>query len=233
MIYITSKKRKIENIRKEFPSAYIFDVSSTSPEKLGRYLSPFYPHKGIPVPGSNLKAACVEAIWQGLKVFEHEDIDLSLFDNDTGKNLKRSVRKHGRVLGHRWLETGELLDYYSARLKIYLPAYWSMLTLVPNVRMALDFVREKFNQGDIVLLDYNVNDNFMDISSPLAHATLIKMFIERDGVFPSDLVHEKPLDAIASSKLKKQKQRERRRRIRETKNLVQKPLLDICPNKNS
>ena len=39
-------------------------------------LSPFYPHGGIPVPFSEgVTATCVEAVWQGLKVFESaEDV---------------------------------------------------------------------------------------------------------------------------------------------------------------
>ena len=39
-------------------------------------MSPFYPHGDIPVPFSQgYTAACVEAVWQGLKVFEDEDVD--------------------------------------------------------------------------------------------------------------------------------------------------------------
>ena len=45
-------------------------------------LSPFYPHGGIPVPFSeSVTAMCVEAVWQGLKVFENCGIDTELFKN--------------------------------------------------------------------------------------------------------------------------------------------------------
>ncbi len=225
MIYIASKKRKEEKICDEFPNAFLLDVSSTSPQRIGQYLSPFYPHMKLPVPGSNLKSTCVEAIWQALKVFEHEDIDLSLLSNDTGRNLKRSVRKHGKILGHRWLETGELLNYYAARCKIYLPAYWHMLSLIPNARLAVDVIRQKSLEGDVVLLEYNVNDTFTDVSRPLAHAALIKLFIERNGLFPEDLVNAEPLDAEASKQLKKQQQKERRARMHHTKS--QGSLFDV------
>ncbi|MGN0088780.1 MAG: DUF6939 family protein [Candidatus Limimorpha sp.] len=44
------------------------DVTSQARDGLVR-LSPFYPHGGIPVPFSEgYTAACVEGIWQGLKV---------------------------------------------------------------------------------------------------------------------------------------------------------------------
>lgn len=218
MIYITSKKRKREYIEKEFPNSFILDVSSTSPQAEGRVLSPFYPHGNIIVPGADpvgsLKGSCVEGIWQALKVFEHEDVDLTLLNNFTGKNLKRSVRKHGKILGHRWLRTGELLDYFNARLKIYLPTYWGMLRQSDLAKRSLQLIFDKSLNTDVVLLDYNVNDTFIDISRPLAHATLIKLYIERNGVFPKDLYEAKPLTKEESLQLRKMKLGERKERLK-------------------
>ena len=74
MIIIESKRKKLENILKKYPGAIIADVTSQAKDGLVR-LSPFYPHGGIPVPFSKCyTAACVEGIWQGLKVFENEDV---------------------------------------------------------------------------------------------------------------------------------------------------------------
>ena len=95
MITIASKRNKIENLLKKYPNAIIADVTSKATDGLVR-LSPFYPHGGIPVQFSEgYTAACVEGVWQGLKVFEGEDIDISMFRNDTMKDIKRTVRKHG------------------------------------------------------------------------------------------------------------------------------------------
>ncbi len=75
MIYIVSKRRKLDSIKKQYPNAIICDVTSTSPNSLVK-LSPFYPHMNIPIPFSpNYTGASVEGIWQGLKVFVGEDID--------------------------------------------------------------------------------------------------------------------------------------------------------------
>ena len=76
MIIIESKRRKIENILKKYPNAIIADVTSQAKDGLVK-LSPFYPHGGIPVPFSDgMTATCVEAVWQGLKVFEGADVEL-------------------------------------------------------------------------------------------------------------------------------------------------------------
>ena len=85
-------------------------------------LSPFYPHYVIPVPFSpGYTATCVEAVWQGLKVFEGCDVDTSLFSYDTMRGLKRTVRKYGKPLGHRKGVNGtELLGYIEARKQIYM-----------------------------------------------------------------------------------------------------------------
>ena len=66
MIVIQNKRKKFENILKEFPGAIIADVTSQAKDRLVQ-LSPFYPHGGIPVPFTDgMTATCVEAIWQGL-----------------------------------------------------------------------------------------------------------------------------------------------------------------------
>lgn len=124
MIVIESKRKKPETILKKYPGAILADVTSSAKGKLVQ-LSPFFPHGGIPVPFSEgYTASCVEAIWQGLKVFEHNDVDVSLFANTTMKGLKRTVRKYGKPLGHRKGVHGtELLGYIEARKQIYIPTY--------------------------------------------------------------------------------------------------------------
>lgn len=83
MIYIESKRRKRENIEKQYPNAIIWDITSTSENEEARKLSPFYPHGGVHIPSfSGMTATCVEAVWQGLKVFENSDIDVETFKND-------------------------------------------------------------------------------------------------------------------------------------------------------
>ena len=122
MIVIESKRKKIENILKKYPNAIIADVTSQAKDGLVK-LSPFYPHGGIPVPFSDgMTATCVEAVWQGLKVFEGADVDVEMFKNDTMKNIKRTVRKFGKPLGHRKGVNGTvLLNYLDARKQIYIP----------------------------------------------------------------------------------------------------------------
>lgn len=224
MIYVTSKKRKEDQIKKEFPDAFILDVSSSSPQFEGRVLSPFYPHGNIIVPGAepqgSLRASCVEAVWQGLKVFEDEAEDLNCFCNDTQKNIKRSVRVHGKILGHRWLRTGEILDYFTARKQIYLPCYWWMLKHTQIVQKSLALIKEKSQLGDVVLLDFNVNCVFNDITRPLAHASLVKLFIERNGIFPKDLYDSKPLTQEESLNIRKQERKEREYRKKQIKSKI-------------
>ena len=93
MIIIESKRKNPKTIQKHYPDAILADVTSSAKDGLVK-LSPFYPHGGIPVPFSEgYTATCVEAIWQGLKVFEGADVDTTLFQNDTMRGLKRTVRR--------------------------------------------------------------------------------------------------------------------------------------------
>lgn len=181
MIIVESKRRKAENILKEYPGAILADVTSHAKDGLVK-LSPFYPHGGIPVPFSpGWTATCVEAIWQGLKVFEHAGVDTEMFKNDTMKNLKRTVRRFGKPLGHRRGVNGtELLGYIEARKEIYVPAYrW---VLEHKVQKIIERLREASRTKTIVLLDYATNCDIDDGRKPLSHAYLIKAYAE--GLYP-------------------------------------------------
>ena len=181
MITIASKRRKAENILKEYPGAILADVTSQATDGLVK-LSPFYPHGGIPVPFSpGWTATCVEAIWQGLKVFENADVDTEMFKNDTMKGLKRTVRRFGKPLGHRRGVNGtKLLGYIEARKEIYVPAYrW---VLEHKVQSIIERLREASRSRTIVLLDYATNCDIDDGRKPLSHAYLIKAYAE--GLYP-------------------------------------------------
>ena len=148
MIAIDSRRRKLDNIRSSHPGLEIIDVTSKGPEPWVR-LSPFYPHGEIPVPFSpGVFAQSVEGVWQGLKVFESESIDMAKFSVANMKGIKRSVKTRGRVLGHQAGTKSEtLLGYLEARIQIYLPTYrW---VLENKLRSEIEQLREKYNpRGD-------------------------------------------------------------------------------------
>ena len=171
----------MENLRKKYPHAIIADVTSQAKDGLVK-LSPFYPHGDIPVPFSEgCTAACVEGRWQGLKGVEDEDIDLSMFDNNTMKGIKRTTRKHGRVLGHRKGINGtEILGYVEAKHLIYIPTYRWMLE--HKVMDIIERLRKASETKTIVLLDYNTCCDVDDATKPLSHAYLVKAYAE--GIYP-------------------------------------------------
>jgi len=184
MIVVESKKRKPENILKKYPDAILADVTSQAKDGLVK-LSPFYPHGGVPVPFSpGCVASCVEAIWQGLKVFESCGIDVSLFENCTMRNMKRTVRKYGKPLGHQKGVNGtELLDYIEARKQIYIPTFkWVLENRVSDI---VERLREASKSKTIVLLDYDTNSDVENPKKPLSHAFLIKAYVE--GIYPYGL----------------------------------------------
>lgn len=203
MIIVESKRKKPETILKKYPNAILADVTSGAKDGLVK-LSPFYPHYGIPVPFSEgYTASCVEAIWQGLKVFEGCDVDTSLFANDTMKGIKRTVRKFGKTLGHRKGVNGtELLGYIEARKLIYIPTYrWVLENKVTHI---IERLKSASEEGKIiVLLDYDTNADVENAKKPLSHASLIKAYAE--GNYPYDLNESSSTKkAIAPKKKKKE-----------------------------
>jgi hypothetical protein len=176
MITIDSRRKSSGTLGRLYPAAKILDVTSRGDEPWVRF-SPFYPHGGIPVPFSpTATASSVEGIWQALKVFESADVDLSRLSVTTMSGLKRTVRRNGRVLGHRaGLDGDRLLAYGEARRTIYLPTYRWVLEnrLVDEVER----LKELAHDGDVVLLDYETNGDVNDLSRPLSHASLVAAYV--------------------------------------------------------
>lgn len=182
MIVIENKRCKPETLyRKYGADAIIADVTSKAQDGLAK-LSPFYPHGGIPVPNSEgYTATCVEAVWQGLKVFETADIDTEMFRNDTMRNIKRTVRRFGKPLGHRYgVGNQELLSYIDARKRIYIPTYrWVLENKVMHI---IERLREASKAKTVILLDYDTNADVDNPRKPLSHASLVKAYAE--GIYP-------------------------------------------------
>jgi hypothetical protein len=176
-LILKNRRTSLENIRKSYPDGVIVDVTSRGPEPWVRF-SPFYPHSGIPVPFTpGCFSATVEGIWQGLKVFESEDVDPSKFEITKMKGIKRSVRKYGKVLGHRaGLNGTELLEYKEARQTIYLPSYrWVLENRLTDLLIQL---KQLSTEKTVILLDYETNCDLNDLSRPLSHAGLVKRYLE-------------------------------------------------------
>jgi len=180
-VFVESKRKNIDKLKAQYQTAHIIDVTSKGQLPYLK-LSPFYPHGNIPVPFSpGYFSQSVEAVWQGLKVFENFDVDTDCFKIKDMKGIKRTVRKYGRVLGHRKGVHGqELLEYVPAKQLIYLPTYlWVLENCVSDVISSL---QELSQNTTVVLLDYETADDVNSATTPLSHAFLCKLFIE--GKYP-------------------------------------------------
>jgi len=176
---IESKRKSLGSIQRQYPGAPVIDVTSKAPMPFVKF-SPFYPHGNIPVllsPGQT--AASVEGIWQGLKVFANAGIDLGTMKNASMKGIKRTVRKNGPVKGHQaGINSKELLDYRTARFKIYLPAYrWILDNCLQSELGELRLMGET---RPVVLLDYETNIDLDNLRKPLSHASLIVKYLNRE-----------------------------------------------------
>ena len=180
-IAVESRRRKLASVEARWPGAAIVDVTSRGDEPWVRF-SPFYPHGGIPIPGSpTATAESVEGLWQGLKVFEREDVDPRRWAITTMAGIKRGGKARGAVRGHRLgVDGATLLGYLDARLQIYLPAYrW---VLEHRLASEVEGLRRLASDRPLVLLDYETNADVHDTSRPLAHAALVAHWLR--GTWP-------------------------------------------------
>jgi Family of unknown function (DUF6939) len=184
-IHVAGRRRARKSIEAAHPGGVIVDVTSGAEEPWVR-LSPFYPHGGIPVPFSpGVTSQSVEGVWQALKVFAAAGVDPAKLEITSMKGLKRTVRKHGEVLGHRrGLDGDELLSYEDARRAIYLPTYRWMLE--HRAADLVDELRRLSRTSEVVLLDYTTNGDVADLAAPLSHAALVRLYVE--DRWPADRV---------------------------------------------
>jgi hypothetical protein len=182
LVAVESRRKKPASVEKLWPGSAIIDVTSRGIEPWVRF-SPFYPHGGIPIPNSPSESAqSVEGLWQGLKVFDREDIDPSKWAITDMSGIKRGGKSRGAVRGHRFgVGSDILLGYRDARLRIYLPAYkW---VLENRLVAQVEALRRQLAERPMVLLDYETNLDVEDLSRPLSHAALIKHHLE--GSWPT------------------------------------------------
>ena len=113
-----------------------------------------------------------------------------------------------------WCTKEELLDYFSARMRIYLPTYKYILeNQAHNLVMK---IAERAKDHDIIFLDYNTNTEVRDISSPISHAGLVKLYIE--GNYPDESQHLCPMtnEEIAQRKrVLKEEKKQRKVKIKD------------------
>ncbi len=188
LVVVESRRKKPVTLEKLWPGATILDLTSKGVEPWVRF-SPFYPHGGIPIPNTpGQTAQSVEGLWQGLKVFEREDIDPRKWAITDMAGIKRGGKSRGGVRGHRFgVGSDELLGYRDARLRIYLPAYrW---VLEHRLTAEVEQLR-RLTGGTLVLLDYETNPDVDDLSSPLSHAALVKLHLA--GAWPADSAARSP-----------------------------------------
>ena len=181
-IVVESRRKKLATVQKNWPGATIIDVTSKGIEPWVRF-SPFYPHGGIPIPNTPSETAqSVEGLWQGLKVFEKENIDPDKWAITNMSGIKRGGKSRGAVRGHRFGVGSEiLLGYRDARFQIYLPAYqW---VLEHRLASEVEQLRRLAVDKPMVLVDYDTNANIDDLSGPLSHAALVMIHLQ--GAWPT------------------------------------------------
>lgn len=156
-------------------------------------LSPFsVPSQPIAVPGlAGIHSRTVENAWQLLKVWNEEEgwneaLAMSCFESTCAVRFPRG--RGTRAIGHWWGESESVIDYATARARIYLQAY-SQLLEFPSRRSIIGRLRIEAESRDIAIWDYDsyclqnhsddqaLFDTIINLSRPFAHAFIVAIAV--------------------------------------------------------
>jgi hypothetical protein len=146
---------------------------------------------GIEVPGlPGVKSKTVENAWQFLKVWEDEQAwnkveAMAAFESDCAIRYPRG--KKPVVTGHYWGEGDSILNYITARKKIYFRLYLEMLML-PDRKEVLERINNEANNKKIYVWDFDSYDykreglksifeTILYTNKPFAHAFILAIYL--------------------------------------------------------
>jgi len=162
----------------------IIDVSKTSTDTNWRQLNYSWPHSFIPFPYNRKDRAnyglSVKGIWESLKVFENEGVDIVLCTQATmTKRIPNETR--GSFLGWQAGIFGtRILQSEEAAKKILFPTYRFMLE--HNCQSQIMELQNMYQSGQpILLIDTATNEEIAE-KSEVSSAWLLKMYLE--GKYP-------------------------------------------------
>lgn len=158
-------------------------------------LSPFsIVQSGLEVSGlTGVRSKTVENAFQFLKVWEgeagwKEEEAKAAFNSDCAIRYPRG--KNPRTKGHYWGETGELLDYVNARIRIYLPPYLQMIEM-PDRDLLITKLRAAVMESQAFVWDFdsyrieNVGlrsmfETIFYLKKPFAHAFIVALAVREE-----------------------------------------------------
>ncbi|MFC1785603.1 DUF6939 family protein [Candidatus Neomarinimicrobiota bacterium] len=172
-------------------------------------LSPFSViPEGISVPGmNNIKSKTVENAWQFLKIWKDEEkwnkMEASeAFKSDCAIRFPRG--RNPKVLGHYWQETEQILDYITARVKIYLPLYKQLLALTDR-QILISKLKESVKNQSISIWDFDsysykeyglstIYDTIFYTKLPFAHSFILAIVVNGKELEFQDYLKNKGVD---------------------------------------
>lgn len=149
-------------------------------------------------------------IYEGLKVFENEGKDIHKMMEAGMKGLSRTENsKRGKLLGYLQgldLQDKPLYSELEARFHHFVTPY--KFVLENNLADDIDEMKTKLEMDPslkIVLLDARQpNPDWKDLSSPISHCPLVRLFLKGEYPTLADLGIAKPLPTPSSSVAEKE-----------------------------
>jgi len=178
-IIVLSSKINIDTLKEEFgENIFTIDVSKTGKEPWNMF-NPNYPAKAIPVPYTTATySISVDSLWESLKVFEHEDIDIP--NMTVTKGIKRSAtEKRGDLQGWRKgvTSTSEVIKNCArAKSLLYLPVY--KLVIERDLKKELEELKNILQSGKKLIILDNCTHYDMDSTKSLSGGYLLKHYLQ-------------------------------------------------------
>lgn len=183
MIKLEMVNKKEKHGLKYNSNAIIIDIT----KGIFKKLNPYYRYGDIPVSFTpNLFAMSLASMWQALKVYEKEGVNLSILKESHVNKVCRD-NNLGELKGYNRGAYGHVIyDEMEARKQIYVPTYKWILDYKAND--LINFIRTQSEKKEVVILDKYIGSDIFNVNQPISNAYLIKAYAE--GLYPYEDVFE-------------------------------------------
>ncbi|WP_281886254.1 DUF6939 family protein [Paenibacillus sp. YYML68] len=185
------RNKALELMSKEQSKLIFIDSADCAPSEMQQFqcFNPFRfdPQILIPVPGQESFSYSIEAIWQGLKIFDGK-IDSDMFHKKPYKRPLEAEQTEYSYSDTVFCYKNYIIDIVTARFLIYLPSYLYLLDRILPQDLCNEIFKYLQCDCDIIFYDWDSNFDIYNKFESFSHSAILTSWF--NGTLEKDFLYD-------------------------------------------